>query len=49
MLDLVLQGIYLVFMYLQGWSFHHLPAQLIVVLSHAYWEIFHSAPSEDFL
>lgn len=33
-------GIYLVFRYLQGWSFHRLPAQPIAVLSHVSWEIF---------
>ena len=49
MLDLVLQGICLVFKYLQGWSFHHLPAQPVAVLSHAYRELFPPVPSEDFL
>lgn len=42
MLHLVLQSIYLVFKYLQGWSFQHLPAQPVAVLSHEYRAIFSS-------
>jgi len=49
MLDLALQGIYLVSRYLHGWSFHRLPAQPVVVLGHAYWEIFPPVPREGFL
>lgn len=49
MLLLVLHGVYLVFGHLQGWSFHHLPAQPVAVLSHIYWEILSPVPREDSL